>query len=301
VKPAANPRPEPVGEEHWARKGDVRLHLWRKRCAPAPGRAALVLVHGSSLSALPSFDLTVPGHPDYSMMDWFARAGFDVWTLDHEGYGRSTITAGNADIACGIEDLRAAVPVILAQTGAERLSLYGISSGSLRAGGYAAAEPHRVAHLVLDAFVWTGRDSPTLSKRKEGLEFFRTHARRPIDRAFITGIFTRDKEGTTESAVAQACADAQLAYGDSVPTGTYLDMTQNLPLVDPRKITAPTLIVRGEHDGIATMEDLLEFYRLLPGNDKQIAVLPDLAHSSQLGVYRHRMWRTMEAFLTRDG
>ena len=71
------------GKEYQSRKGDVELFIWRKRLnsTPAP---ILLLVHGSSLSALPTFDLAVPGKPDYSMMDWFARRGFDVWTCDHE-------------------------------------------------------------------------------------------------------------------------------------------------------------------------------------------------------------------------
>jgi len=287
-----------AGEEHWAHKGDVDLFLWRKRASTGTRRLPLVLVHGSSLSALPTFDLQVPGHPDYSMMDWFARAGFDVWTLDHECYGRSTMTEANSDIAAGIEDLRAAVQVIRKITGASQVMLYGLSSGALRAGGYAAAEPDAVARLVLDAFVWTGKDSPTLTKRKEQLDFFLSHNRRPIDHAFIRSIFTRDREGTTEPAVAVACADAQMQYADTVPTGTYVDMCMNLPVVDPEDIRAATFIVRAEHDGIATLEDLLAFFARLPVAHKQIAVLPGLAHSTPLGVHRHRMWEAVRAFLT---
>ncbi len=101
----------PEGEEFWARKEEVSLFLWRKRGkSPAAGeaRSPVILVHGSSLSALPCFDLHAPGRPDYSFMDWLAERGHDVWTLDHEGYGSSTITEGNADIACGVEDLKAA-------------------------------------------------------------------------------------------------------------------------------------------------------------------------------------------------
>ena len=45
------------------------------------------------------------------MMDAFARYGFDVWTMDHEGYGRSSRTDGNSDIASGVEDLKAAMVV----------------------------------------------------------------------------------------------------------------------------------------------------------------------------------------------
>lgn len=290
-----------VGSEHVARKGDVSLFLWRKRLsdAPASGAPPVVLVHGSSLSSLPSFDLTVPGHPDYSFMDWLARRGHDVWTLDHEGYGKSTVTAGNSDIATGVADLIAASDVIASVTGSRQAQVYGLSSGALRAAGFAQAAPERVARLVLDAFVWTGKDSPTLGKRKDGVEFFRTHNRRPIDRKFLESIFTRDLPGTSDPAVMTAVADAQLAYADSVPTGTYLDMTTKLPLVDPARIACPTMIVRGEHDGIATIEDVLEFFRLLPTGDKRLAVLPGLAHSTPLGIHRHRMFEAVEGFLAR--
>jgi pimeloyl-ACP methyl ester carboxylesterase len=60
---------------------------------------------------------------------------------------------------------------------------------------------------------------------------------------------------------------------DCARPGTYLDMTANLPIVDPARVTAPVLIVRGEHDGIATEEDRLEFYRRLPNPDRQFVIL----------------------------
>src|SRR6185295_16601583 len=78
-----------VSSEHWAKKGDVSLYLFRKRLAPRAGespRPVLILVHGSSNSSRSTFDLTVPGAGRYSVMDAFAEWGYDVWTLDHEGY-----------------------------------------------------------------------------------------------------------------------------------------------------------------------------------------------------------------------
>jgi non-heme chloroperoxidase len=270
------------GEEHWAQKGPVSLYLWRKRLASGEKRPPVILVHGSSMSGLPSFDLQVPGHPDYSFMDYLARRGWDVWTLDHEGYGRSTITEGNSDVACGAADLAAASAVIAEKTGAQQ--------------AFAQNRPDYVTRLVLDAFVWTGKDSPTLAKRKEGIASFQASNRRKISRESIKGIFERDHPGTTHPAVAEACAEAQLALGDSVPTGTYLDMTTKLPLVSPDKIEAPTLIVRGEHDGIATMDDLLAFFRRLPTGDKRFASLPGLAHVTPLGVRRHVLWQAVDQF-----
>jgi hypothetical protein len=61
----------------------------------------------------------------------------------------------------------------------------------------------------------------------------------------IRSIFTRDKPGTSDPAVAEAMADAELKFGNSAPTGTYLDMTTRLPIVDPLKVRAPVLIARG--------------------------------------------------------
>lgn len=286
----------------WRDGKKIWLALYRKRLgAPRPGeppRPVLFLVHGSSLAALASFDLSVPGHGEYSLMNVFARYGFDVWTMDHEGYGESSRTDGNSDIASGVADLRAAVEVIARETGQQSYRFMGESSGAIRAGAFAVAVPERVQRLVLSAFTYTGKGSPTLGKRAEQLEFYRTHNRRVRDRAMIDSIFTRDKPGTTDPAVPEAIAKAELIYGDTVPTGTYLDMIANLPLVDPRKVNCPVLLVRGEYDGIATMADLWDFFQLLPNGERQFSVIPGAAHA--LGTSRNRavFWHVAHGFLT---
>lgn len=284
-------------EEIFVTKGDVRLAVWRKRPATGTPRGVLVLVHGSSVGAHATFDLRVPGKQDYSMMNWFALRGYDVWAMDHEGYGKSTITQGNSDVQCGVDDLAALLPVITAQTGAKQVSMYGLSSGALRAAAFASAHPDKVERLALDAFVWTGQGSATLEKRKEGLPFFRANARRPIDVQTIERGITGERPDAFEPGVGLACAQAQVAAGDSVPTGTFLDMTANLPVVDPVKVTVPTLLMRGQYDTIATIDDLTGFFSRLPSPDKQFAFIPGVAHSSIMGVNRHRVWNCLHAFL----
>jgi alpha-beta hydrolase superfamily lysophospholipase len=288
--------------EYAAKKGDVSLALYRKRLgAPKAGERplpVLFLVHGSSVSAKSSFDLTVPGKGEYSLMNVFAGYGFDVWTMDHEGYGKSTRTGGNSDIASGVEDLKAASEVVARETGQPRFHFYGGSSGALRAAGFAMARPGRVDRLVLEALTWTGKGSPTLGKRAEQVEYYRTHNRRPRGRDMIRSIFTRDKPGTSDPAVAEALADAELQFGDTIPTGTYLDMTANLPVVDPLRVKSPVLVVRGEHDGIATEEDLLDFFRRLPNPDRQFTVLAGASHAVALGLTRSQLWHVVRAFLT---
>ncbi len=287
--------------EYWAQRGDVKLYLFRKRAGtPQPGRPALpvlFLVHGSSLSSLSSFDLNAGPHGNYSVMDKFAGFGFDVWTMDFTGYGKSSPGTGNSNIADGVEDLKAAVEVVTKETGQQRFHFFGESSGGLRAGAFAVAHPERVHRLVLAAFTYTGEGSPTLADRAKQLDYYRTHNRRPRDRDMIRSIFTRDKPGTSDPAIAEVLADKELVFGDTVPTGTYLDMTANLPVVDPLKVQAPVLMLRGEYDGIATNQDLLNFFAKLPNGDRQFAILPGMAHSVVLGLDHDEFIHVMRAFL----
>lgn len=270
------------GQEHWTQKGDIRLFLWRKPPASGVPHAGTVLfVHGSSMASQPTFDLHVPGRPDSSVMDWFAQRGFDTWCMDNEGYGRSDKHRPiNFDISNGADDLAAGSAYILQQSGARQLMVYGISSGALKAALFAERHPERVARLALDAFVWTGEGSPTLAERRKKLPDFLANNRRPIDRAFVHSIFNRDHPACADDAVKDAFADAILTLDSSMPTGTYVDMCSKLPLVEPSRLTMSTLIMRGEYDGIASVEDLLEFFRRLPCRGKQFTVMEGISHAS---------------------
>jgi pimeloyl-ACP methyl ester carboxylesterase len=258
----------------------------------------LFLVHGSSNSSRSSYDLSVPGKPEYSMMNVFAEYGFDVWTMDHDGYGRSGSSGNSSDIASGVADLKAAMPVVMQETGQQKLHLYGTSSGAIRAGAYAQAAPERVDRLVLSAFTYKGTGSPEIARRLAVADRYRNNPRRTRDLKMIRSIFTRDGLASGyDMAVADAIAADELQFGDQVPTGTYYDMAVNLPLVDPKKVTAPVLMVRGSHDGNSTNEDLLDFYSQLPNGDRQFVILPYTAHSLGYGNNRHLLWYAVRNFL----
>ena len=98
-----------------------------------------------------------------------------------------------------------------------------------------------------------------------------------------------------------AIAAEELKFGEPMPTGTYLDMAVNLPLVDPKKVMSPVLMVRAEHDGNSTNEDLLDFYAQLPNGDRQFVILPHTAHSIGYSNNRHLLWYAMRNFLQRAG
>jgi pimeloyl-ACP methyl ester carboxylesterase len=287
-----------TGTEHWADNNGVRLFLWNKTSGDAPN-GVILFVHGSSMASQPTFDLQVPGRAESSAMDYFVRRGFDCWSVDMEGYGRSTKDRdNNAPIAQGADDCFTAATYIQKLRGKKPMHVYGISSGALRAALFAQRHPELVARLALDAMVWTGEGSPTLAERKKKLPEFQSKSRRPINRDFVFSIFNRDHPGAAEDSVIEAFADYILKLDDSVPTGTYVDMCSRLPVIDPTAIKSPTLVMRGQWDGIASMEDLLKFFEKLPNPDKQFTVMPGISHASFQQKNYLMVYHILLSFLT---
>ena len=277
-----HPEPFVVGNEHWASKDGVKLFLWEKKHPKElEHKGTILFIHGSSWCSQPTFDLYVPDRPWSSVMDYFCSKGFDTWCLDNEGYGRSDKQRDiNFGIQNGAEDIVVATDYILQHDHIPKLMLYGISSGALKAALFTSWQPQLVERLALDAFVWTGKGSPTLVERRKMLPNLVGVNRRPYNREVIQSVFDRDLPGTADQAMIDAFATASLALDSSVPTGTYVDMCTKLPIVDPLSIKVPTIMMRGEYDGIAGIDDLIDFFRLLPHSDKQFAVMPGVAHAS---------------------
>lgn len=150
------------------------------------GRVAL-FVHGAGTPAEVAFD--VP-YQDYSWMAYLAAAGFDVFSVDMTGYGRSTrpnvmndpcnlsedaqrglgigvargrCSPSHIGAATTIEsdwaDIDAAVDYISELRGVERVHLLGWSLGGPRAGGYSARNPDKVDRLVLLAPAYSRESS----------------------------------------------------------------------------------------------------------------------------------------------
>ncbi len=93
--------------------------------------------------------------------------------------------------------------------------------------------------------------------------------RRPMGREDIHRIFTRDREGLVDQLTLERFTDAVLSLDDSMPNGSYVDMCTKLPSVGPVAIQVPTLILRGELDGIASDADVAAFFERLSHVDKQ--------------------------------
>src|SRR5687768_17623390 len=64
-----------------------RVSLFVREHRGATLGAPVLLVHGRSAAAVPSFDLD---YLDYSWMRYLADAGFDAFAVDLQGYGHSS-------------------------------------------------------------------------------------------------------------------------------------------------------------------------------------------------------------------
>lgn len=288
-----------VAEEHWVKKGPVKLYVYRKHDADRPKKPVLFLVHGSTFSSRGTYDVMAGSNGEYSAMEHFARLGYDVWTMDHEGYGFSDRTASFSGIQDGVDDLKAAMPLVLDKTGVKSVLLFGESSGAIKAGAYCNAEPHRVDRLILHALTHHGKHAPEMDRRRRIINDLKSKPRRPFGKAQIDNVFNRDKSGMTDPAIIQWVSEFETKFGDSVPAGTYIDMAINLPMVDPKKITCSVLVSRPDHDGNSTEEELIEFFVDVASRDKQYMLMRGLPHGgAMVGHQRHRMWHMMHSFFS---
>lgn len=154
----------------------VRERVQDGRTVPAADRVVL-FVHGAGTPAEVAFDVPVAG---YSWMAHLAAAGFDVFSMDTTGYGRSARPAPMNDpcnlaadqqkqfipalikepcpstypgqlttIASDWNDIDGVVDYIRKLRNVSKVSLVAWSLGGPRAGGYAAQHPEKVNRLVL--------------------------------------------------------------------------------------------------------------------------------------------------------
>ena len=156
----------------------AQIYVREVKAGGAATRGGVVLfVHGAGTPAAVSFD--VP-YKDYSWMAYLAKAGFDVYSMDMTGYGRSTRPSPMNDpcnfskaqqtqfvptqlpapcaqsyptaittMGSDWDDIDAVVDHLRKLHGVDKVSLVGWSQGGPRAAGYTARNPAKVARLVV--------------------------------------------------------------------------------------------------------------------------------------------------------
>ena len=90
--------------------------------------------------------------------------------------------------------------------------------------------------------------------------------------------------GKADPEVVNALADFETRFGDSVPTGTYLDMAVNMPMVDPKKLNCPVCVIRPEHDGNESEKEINRFFAELATREKQFTMMRGLPHAGGISA-----------------
>ncbi|HET7607225.1 MAG TPA: alpha/beta fold hydrolase [Gammaproteobacteria bacterium] len=289
-----------------------------QRGAPRDDRVVL-FVHGAGTPAEVAFD--VP-YSDYSWMAVLAAAGFDAFSMDMTGYGRSTRPnvmndvcnlsaeqqtalgrtpcqpshdAQLTTIASDWHDLDAVVEYIRKLRDVPRVSLVGWSMGGPRAGGYASRNPDMVAKLVLLAPAYS-RDAglePPQPNPGRGVAF---NAQSHAD---FTANWDR-QVGCANQYEPAAAAAVWRAMLESDPVGaSWGQGVRRAPNTTVwgfgkaavERMQTPTLMVAGVHDKQVDPARVRDYFADLGAENK---VLLDLGCSSH-----NAMWESNHLLLFR--
>jgi pimeloyl-ACP methyl ester carboxylesterase len=280
------------GTQHWVLHEGLRLFVWEKFAGSPQGKPVLLLAHGSATAGRESFDLRVPGHPDYSLMDFLARQGFDVFALDVRGFGSSTKPEDFLSTEQAASDLNAVVDHVLQLRGVPQVRLLAWSWGTQYSGQFVMAHPGKVARYA--AYAQMHAKSPDLEARRPRLATFQ---RAPYIRITEQGWKLRFHSMTPDAvnvpAVIDAFAKAAALVETRSPTGPQVDLLTRQPLIDATKITVPTMLIHGQYDDVADLDGLLPFFAALPHPDKQYTVVPEGGHMLHLQKGHARFQRAV--------
>jgi pimeloyl-ACP methyl ester carboxylesterase len=278
----------------------------------------VLFVHGAGTPAEVAFD--VP-YQDYSWMAFLARAGYDVFSVDMTGYGRSARPAPMNDpcnlakdrqpgfvaapcapgyphtltsMASDWNDLDAAVDYIRTLRHVDRVALVAWSRGGPRAGGYAAQHPDKVRRLVVLAPAYDRTTTAAASARTitDGVPM-NTQSRQDFDANWDRQVGCADQY---DRAAANSVWSEMLA---SDPVGaTWGPGARRAPETAgtwtpsmAAKLTTPFLMISGVHDKQVAQDRVRELYADIGSSDK---VFIDLACSSH-----NAMWERNHLLLFR--
>jgi pimeloyl-ACP methyl ester carboxylesterase len=297
----------------------VTLHV---REVVLPGRertvaqdgTVLLLIHGYSFPGSAAFDTD---HGNCSLMRYFARAGWDTFALDLEGFGLSTRPPVmdnpdafpdskapiHADVT--VRDVELVVDFISALRSVEQVHLLGWSQGAtVEAPLYTIEHPEKVARLVL--FGVSYGNSMTPEEREKSA------ADGEAEKVFhsVPALKRWAGLGTTEEFVAPGCFEAnrdallasdpksgELGGAIRVPAGRSIDMDLADPYFDAAKISVPTLVIRGDADTDAKREDNQQLMDALGSAVKEYVEIPGGGHFLHFENVNVQFYEAVQKFL----
>ncbi|PWS35485.1 alpha/beta hydrolase [Falsiroseomonas bella] len=283
----------------------------------APGRT-LLYVHGATYPAHTAFDLPLAG---VSWMDYIAGRGFDVWSLDLPGYGRSTrpeamsqppeanppLVRGDQAVAA----IGAAAAFIRQQRGVPRMQMMAWSWGCSLIARYATENAAAVERLVLYAPEWL-REQASQASPGAQLGAYRMVTQTQARERWMNGVPEVARANLIPpgwfehwAGVTWATDPEGMRRNPSVlraPNGVLLDSREywqsGRPYWDPAKVTVPTLLVVGEWDRDTPPAMATTIFPLLTASPgKRCVLLGEGTHSMLMERNRGALYQAVQVFL----
>ena len=286
------------------------------------GDKVVLFVHGAGTPAEVAFD--VP-YQDYSWMAYLARAGYDVFSVDMTGYGRSTRPAAMNDpcnlaadrqkewiptlikapcapthpqalttIASDWDDIGAAVDYIRALRRVERVNLIAWSLGGPRTGGYAARQPQKVNRMVLLAPAYNRATPVDAPAKMPARAAFNTQSRADLD-----ALWARQTAcaGQVDPAIGDVIWNEMVAsdpvgatWGPGVRRAPETQSWGWTPAV-VAKTQTPMLLVAGVHDVQVSPDRVRELFTDLGAPQKAFIDLGCSSHNAMWEKHHLALFR----------
>jgi len=278
--------------------------------APAADRVVL-FVHGAGTPAEVAFDVPTG---DYSWMAFLAKNGFDAFSMDTTGYGRSTRPAPMNDpcnlageqqkqfmpalipapcqpaypgqlttIASDWNDIDAVVDHIRKLRNVQKVSLVAWSLGGPRAGGYAAQHPDKVHRLVLLAPAYNRDAAASAPALPRPGVVFNTQSRSEFDANWDRQIGCDNQVDPKVREVVWAEMIASDPAGAKWGTGVRRAPSTTTWGFNKAMISAmqtPTLMIAGAHDKQVTPERVRIAFDDLGSSNKVLIDLGCASHNA---------------------
>ncbi|RAU21695.1 alpha/beta hydrolase [Paramagnetospirillum kuznetsovii] len=303
-----------------SKQPNVELYLRNKHpealYSVKPERTVL-FIHGASYPAHSSFDFPIDGK---SWMDWLAEQGYDVYSLDIRGYGKSTrppemkqtpeANAPIVDTIQAVEDLSSAVDFILSRRNSQQLTLVGWSWGATVAGTYASTSAERVGRLVLYAPQWLRNVAPPSSAEMAKVPAWRNADPRHARDIWLKGVPADKRDTVLPKSVFNAwvtttlASDSEPAVPGTVraPNGVVLDTMKywasGKPRWNPELVSSPVLVIQGEWDAEAPPAmGLVVFNTLTHASFKRYVMVGESSHAALFEANRRQLYQAVQEFI----
>ena len=245
------------------------LALWAREAPQA--RGVIVLIHGRTWSALPDFDLQVPGE-QRSVMQAFTDKGYTAYALDLRGYGKSPRDAtGWLTPDRASRDVVAALEWLASEKKVQKPTLVGWSQGSLISHLTAQRHPELISNVVLYGYPRNLASPAPIP---------------PVPESPARETNTRERAASdfiTPGSISQKAIDAYVAAAlRADPVRVDWREQEKWSELDAAKLTTPTLVIHGERDPLTPMEAQAALFTRLGTADRQWVVLPAADHAALL-------------------